>query len=768
MDPWPEREYHGTSFTNVGLSSEGVSEPREKAPWFAGRDDPDRLLHEVLEEALGSAEIKNGLIICPELNTHGLRITALLNKAGILRSASVEYSRYSQDLNSYLSVDWRVGWRRRLPVFYLWLLFGSSPLWLALAYPALTNSWAGILFMIGLTVAISVTPVVYAVRNPTEDTFSEDLAESFFHLILPVVIPAIAMTGGAVSAAISTLWPPLPDELDLAAGVLSMFIVPVVGGILAFYLGKWLDKRLAKLMHDMKLTDQDVMAVFQQWRQALLQHGVLPFLRERLNREHAARYSVRLRASDSPEQPVVRHVKTAAAGDLVQALRAPFGNTIALVGPQGAGKTNLMKALRDGRYSQPGRAPDLIVRVDASARYLSRDFVLHLYSEVCREVRRYVDAYSTLAPVEGPRSPRVLRWGRRGGVTSARLRALAQESWDRGDGIRQLQTVTTEIAGKLVLPVVSGDLSGKRSIAIAAQPMTFPEVVADLVTFLEHIVATLGSVAGQRGGGRVLIEIDEVDRIKSAEQAREFLDEVKTIFAARNCLFLVSVSEDAVPPFVFHETVRVEYLDFDSAKKLLREYVVGLSEQFLALAYALSGGLAWELTRVARDIKAIGQNEPEPRLSSVTACLAAKELVENCRKARNAIIAADSPENGKGVGRLIRLLDEHPFGKVDEQQLTTYASKLRKANVARNSKAAKIAEGIAAWADYLAALVALFNDGLDQQAMELLNDEQRVGGRLEALARIRRYVSANPSTALDLLKDFRTVRGIPPTRSSSS
>jgi hypothetical protein len=50
-----------------------------------------------------------------------------------------------------------------------------------------------------------------------------------------------------------------------------------------------------------------------------------------------------------------------------------------------------------------------------------------------------------------------------------------------------------------------------------------------------------------RGGeGRVVIGIDEVDKIRDSDRAEAFLNDVKAIFGVPGCLYLVSLSEDAM------------------------------------------------------------------------------------------------------------------------------------------------------------------------------------------------------------------------------
>jgi len=48
---------------------------------------------------------------------------------------------------------------------------------------------------------------------------------------------------------------------------------------------------------------------------------------------------------------------------------------------------------------------------------------------------------------------------------------------------------------------------------------------------------------------QVVIGIDELDKIQSAEEAVQFVDDIKSIFGIPGCFFLISISDDALADF---------------------------------------------------------------------------------------------------------------------------------------------------------------------------------------------------------------------------
>ncbi len=113
--------------------------------------------------------------------------------------------------------------------------------------------------------------------------------------------------------------------------------------------------------------------------------------------------------------------------------------------------------------------------------------------------------------------------------------------------------------------------------------------------------------------GRLIVGIDELDKLPSDEKARQFLNELKAIFGVRGCYYLISISEEAMASFdrrglpfrdvfdsSFDDVVNVSYLSLLDAQRLLNRRVV-LPIPFTCLCYCLSGGLARDLIRAARN-----------------------------------------------------------------------------------------------------------------------------------------------------------------------
>lgn len=116
-------------------------------------------------------------------------------------------------------------------------------------------------------------------------------------------------------------------------------------------------------------------------------------------------------------------------------------------------------------------------------------------------------------------------------------------------------------------------------------------------------------------GNRVFIGIDELDKIGSADQAEQFLNQIKGVFGIPHVYFMVSVSDDALAAFErrglplrnafdssFDEIMYVGPLSYDESRRLLYRRVIGLPEPFVALCHCLAGGLARDLIRAARRV----------------------------------------------------------------------------------------------------------------------------------------------------------------------
>ena len=102
----------------------------------------------------------------------------------------------------------------------------------------------------------------------------------------------------------------------------------------------------------------------------------------------------------------------------------------------------------------------------------------------------------------------------------------------------------------------------------------------------------------------MVISIDEVDKIRDSDRAEAFLNDIKAIFGVPGCLYLVSLSEDAMAGFArrtpsirstfdsaFDELVPVGPMTYRHSEQLLFKRVTGVPRPFIALCHVLAGGL---------------------------------------------------------------------------------------------------------------------------------------------------------------------------------
>ncbi|WP_440106217.1 hypothetical protein [Streptosporangium sp. H16] len=181
--------------------------------------------------------------------------------------------------------------------------------------------------------------------------------------------------------------------------------------------------------------------------------------------------------------------------------------------------------------------------------------------------------------------------------------------------VRFLQSRNLGWSGGLKLPIgVDGQVSA--SVTHDEQPLSYPELVEHFRSFTRRVAEFVHA-----RGDNVFIGVDELDKIGSADQAERFLNEIKGIFGVPHVYFMISVSDDALMAFErrgiplrdafdssFDEIVRVGLLSYVESRRLLYRRVIGLSEPYVALCHAMSGGLARDLIRSARQLVRIDQS----------------------------------------------------------------------------------------------------------------------------------------------------------------
>ncbi|MEU4766389.1 NACHT domain-containing protein [Actinosynnema sp. NPDC023794] len=397
---------------------------------------------------------------------------------------------------------------------------------------------------------------------------------------------------------------------------------------------------------------------------ALVEKGVLPLVAARVEVLAERSYATAL-----PEASVGRlgglteraqFVPTDTSAQLNRMLDAMSSGAIGLSGARGIGKSTVLQMFGDQRFS--GKPGDLSLVVTAPTDYDSRDFLVHLFTRLCLLVlppepasraavsrlprlRWVLTASAGAGVVAGavwwPQLVEAAKWvggnvrtvvAAAGGMVlavplgagvvaftrrRARLRgpdtALEDEARRHLRGLRYLETTTRTRTATLKPP---GGLEAGNAVARqrAEQVKTYPELVAEFREFLGFVGLRLRSRA-DRADARVVVCVDEVDKIATAEAAEQFVNDLKSVFGVQGVFFLVAVSQDALTSFsrrvlsvrttfdsAFDDVIQVSRLTLTQTRRLLVQRVLRLPEPFVWLCYALSGGLPRDLNRIVRQL----------------------------------------------------------------------------------------------------------------------------------------------------------------------
>jgi hypothetical protein len=458
------------------------------------------------------------------------------------------------------------------------------------------------------------------------------------------------------------------------------------------------------------------------WRAAVKQ-ALKGFLRARISEQTERNFSTVLEFSDAPGLKRLHagheHVRTPADDQLDMISAGMENGSIALAGPRGAGKTELLRVFCEVDEAKSAGQLSLVESVPVV--YDRREFMLHLFYKLCDLVIK--EDLGT-----------------------------AQEAERHKRAIRYLQTHSDEAA--LSVGWRNWSLSARRATSLAEQPQTYPEIVDNLKRFLTRTALEL-----DEKNRRVVIGIDELDRIEPAATARTFLNELKAVFDIPKCLFVLSVSDEALRDAelapvgrrdafdsAIDEIIRVEPLDQLTAEKLLGRRVVGLPVPFTALFYCLSGGMPRDLLRTARAaISYVKPGVPHP-LADMVESLVDRELNRIANtvggSAGQAELAhffrADLIAENGGLGAL--------GGAVHQQ-------------AAAAGDRARMGATLANRAYHLDTVLSIFTP-LDRDGIDRASDPT-FAGSFAALARAQREIGTSDTLARSTLQRVRTAWSLP-------
>lgn len=547
-------------------------------------------------------------------------------------------------------------------------------------------------------------------------------------------------------------------------------------------------------------------------------------------------------------------VDTDARKQLQRLLESMPGGSIGIAGPRGAGKTTLMSAFCGGAVQRLKDRRVLAVMIPAPVNYDAREFILHLFTKLCRQLRSMegcidLDSLASPFPLDhvlsgqrddaGRRSSAAaavaagagalftalavfLAWSgmtpaasvawvatatafMRGlGLSAGPLLAVgltlfaaalvvvlarAQEAapqqrgsepdpsalaTDAANKLRTLrfqQSFSSGWSGSLKLPVVEGGVS--RAVQLAQTQISIPEIVDQFRKFVSDAAAGKGTEPY-----RVIIGIDELDKIGSDEKAHQFLNDIKAVFGIDDCFYLISVSESAMSSFerrglpfrdafdsAFDGVLYVDYLKLERSQELLRRRVIGLPQPFIALCHCLSGGLPRDLIRVCRElVGAAALVEPPVTLSEACAAVTGSDL---SGKVRALGSAAQRLHDETQAVKFLEEMRPYEGGVEGADRLLIWSEQLWAAGTTQASVDPKITDPalvgarlqlmrlhveLSAYTYYLATMRQVFSAAMNGEKARSAEEH----GRFDLLAKARQAFEVDPAIARSRIS---TVRG---------
>jgi hypothetical protein len=566
--------------------------------------------------------------------------------------------------------------------------------------------------------------------------------------------------------------------------VLTGFAVAVLVGLLIVRRGIWWRRRHRLL--------SALAAARERWIDVLRDGVLLPFIVKTLNEltQDSVLYAICLNPDVPPrlvERSEPRRLVTSEAMDRIRTIvEIMREGSLGISGPRGVGKSAIVHFFCDDAYhvaagnvdsagddadaDSPKEEPELRIALSAPVDYQPRDFILHLLIRLSEAVLGRGAASHADGQRSMPLLGRLSRPPRSGGshrqwalTSSADRRAPMQDRTRRQlADLRYLRTYTTSLNAS-VKPLSAFGLAGGRGRQLAEQPVTLPELVARYREYSEDVATWWRSRNG--GEGRVVIGIDEVDKILDGERAEAFLNDIKAVFDVPGCLYLVSLSEDALAVFArravsirsafdsaFDEVVAITPMTYQNSEQLLIKRVTGLPRPFIALCHVLAGGLPRDLVRAARGLINAARRGKETTLPELASTLVQREI-DSLRQSSLSRLAMQP-----GVGVLLNSLHNREWPGTEPRHLVGASARL--AATAQRAEADEISqvcrELIVSFSFY-ATVLTVFGP-----AQDLLTSQLRMHhhGFVDELAEARYVMRLDVGLAHSLIEQFCHRNGI--------
>ena len=561
-----------------------------------------------------------------------------------------------------------------------------------------------------------------------------------------------------------------PREVDVLTGC----AVAILAGLFIFLIFR---RRIWWLRQDGLLSR--LVAAREHWIGILRDSALLPFILETLNRlaDESALYAACLDRGVPPrlvERSEPRRLVTSEAiqrlTTIVEIMRE---GSLGISGPRGVGKSAIVHYFCDDAYRVPAKSAaadspgtELQVVLSAPVDYQPRDFILHLLIRLSEAVLDLAAAGQAGPPRPGwlSRRPRLRGVPRQWALTSSADRQAAMPERTRRQlaDLRYLRTYTTSWNAS-IQPVSAVGLGRSRGRQLAEQPVTLPELVTRCREYSEDVAKWWRERTD--GKGRVVIGIDEVDKILDGERAEAFLNDIKAIFGVPGCLYLVSLSEDALAVFArravsirtafdsaFDEVAAITPMTYRNSEELLIKRVAGLPRPFIALCHVLAGGLPRDLVRAARALINVARLGKETALPDLTSSLVQHEL-DSLRQSSLSRLASQ-----EGAEALLTSLYKRDWPGTEPRQLVDASAGL--ATAARQAEAGvtgQVCRELIVSLSFYATVLTVFGPAHDIFTSQLRKGQH---GFVDELAEARYVMRLDVGLAHSLIKQFCQRNGI--------
>jgi hypothetical protein len=372
--------------------------------------------------------------------------------------------------------------------------------------------------------------------------------------------------------------------------------------------------------------------------------------------------------------------------------------------------------------------------------------------------------------------------------TPPRLRIATELVSECRDHLYRLQTVQSSSAALSTGATQLLTLGTSHTGVLTSVPPNPPMLVAEFRDLLKKIAK-----AQHAGGNRVVIAIDEIDRLGTDKEALAFLADIKAILGVPRVHYLLAVAEDVGAAFLRrglpHRDVTDSSLDdvlhvppcvFQESADILRKRLRLIDYPYIALAHGLSGGIPRDLIRCARRLVSIRKNTET--FPDMTRTLIVEELSQTFigfrtllakgQETPGTVAALDAFHS---LGAHLQAVRERP--ETADQLRGALALFVRYEVDGLPEESRRLVEEAGAYAYFCLTLLDIFgrpdNEGR-------LTEAGHREGHLELLATARQELSVSPHSArtrldtvrrawqLDQLSGQVPVRVIPPPRTGSN